>query len=195
MQESEILGGVTDKNVYPANLRICDSEFELVERAASGETYPFKELFDKHVQRIYAFCRRISSDPDIADELTQIVFIKAWEKLNTFKFGSKFSTWLHSIAMNEYLSFKRAGKTFTEKLNELFRKNEERKPNAGRTDARIDLEYAISKLPEQSRMVVLLHDVEGYKHEEISKMLNIATGTSKAALHRARKQLRKELSK
>jgi RNA polymerase sigma-70 factor (ECF subfamily) len=195
MQENEILRVETGKNVRPTNLGIADPEFELVGRAASGEQYAFKELFGRHGPRIYSFCLRISSDSDIADELTQIVFIKAWEKLNTFKFGSKFSTWLHSIAMNEYLSFKRAGKTFTEKLSELFRKNEERKTIAGRTDARIDLEYAISKLPEQSRLVVILHDVEGYKHEEISKMLNIATGTSKAALHRARKQLRKELSK
>jgi RNA polymerase sigma-70 factor, ECF subfamily len=147
---------------------------------------------------MYAFCLRVSSDRDTADELTQTVFIKAWEKMNTFKYASKFSTWLHSIAMNEFLTHKRSGKTFIEKVTELFNRNKQHTYSpfdGGKGDERIDIEYAVSKLPEQARLVVVLHDIEGYKHHEISGMLGIAVGTSKAALHRARKQLRKELVK
>jgi RNA polymerase sigma-70 factor (ECF subfamily) len=171
-----------------------DSDFGLVKLASNGDRAAFGELFEKHVSRMYAFCLRISSDKDLADELTQTVFIKAWEKMNTFKYESKFSTWLHSIAMNEFLTHKRSGKTFAEKISELFRHKEGHKYNS-RFDAYIDIESAISKLPEQARMVVVLHDIEGYKHHEISVMLGIAVGTSKAALHRARKRLRKELVK
>jgi RNA polymerase sigma-70 factor, ECF subfamily len=171
-----------------------ETDYVLVMRASNGDRAAFGELFENHVSRIYAFCLRISSDKDLADELTQTVFIKAWEKMNTFKYESKFSTWLHSIAMNEFLTHKRAGRTFAEKITELFRHTERHKYNS-RFDAYIDIESAISKLPEQARMVVVLHDIEGYKHHEISGMLGIAVGTSKAALHRARKQLRKELVK
>lgn len=175
-----------------------DSDFGLVKQASNGDRTAFRELFEKHVSRMYAFCLRISSDRDVADELTQTVFIKAWEKMNTFKYASKFSTWLHSITMNEFLTHKRAGKTLTEKVTEFFNRNETKaySPFEGcKGDAYIDIEAAISKLPEQARMVVVLHDIEGYKHTEISEMLSIAVGTSKAALHRARKQLRKDLVK
>jgi RNA polymerase sigma-70 factor (ECF subfamily) len=172
-----------------------DPDFSLVKQASNGDRSAFRVLFDRYVSRIYTLCLRISSDKDIADEITQIVFIKAWEKINTFKYASKFPTWLHSIAVNEYLTYKRSGKTFAGKIAELFRNNERQFRYSGGFDSTIDLESAISKLPEQARMVVILHDVEGYIHDEIAVILGIPAGTSKAALHRARKQLRKELTK
>ena len=133
----------------------------------------------------------------MAEDLTQEVFIKAWEKLNTFKFESKFSTWLHSIAVNQFMMQLRSDKRYSEKIDEFSREREIQNPADTKIsqDYRIDLQKAIDNLPEQARTVLVLHDIEGYKHNEISEMMNIQIGTSKANLHRARKILKKELSK
>lgn len=170
-----------------------DEDYDLVEKSLGGSGEAFKELFLKHVSRVYSLCLRFSSDTFAAEELTQEVFIKAWEKLGTFRFESKFSTWLHRIAVNQFLMRTRSDKPAG--------KFDETGPHikgssiTGRYDSRIDLENAIKKLPEQSRTVLILHDIEGYKHNEISEMMNIQAGTSKAHLHRARKLLREELEK
>ncbi|MCB0721517.1 MAG: sigma-70 family RNA polymerase sigma factor [Ignavibacteriae bacterium] len=180
--------------------QVADSntEFDLVKQANEGDKYAFKALFDLNSSRVYAFCLRLCADPDTAQELTQDTFIKAWEKLDSFRFQSKFSTWLHSIAMNEFLMLKRSQKRFfqrfiqTEDVIQYERLNEAEMRSHGET---IDIERAISKLPRQARTVFILHDVEGYQHNEISELINIEIGTSKAHLHRARKLLREELVK
>ena len=173
-------------------------DFSLIRQARSGSEAAFKELFNSHVNRIYAVCLRFSQDTDMADELTQEVFIKAWEKLHTFHFESKFSSWLYSIASNQFLmhkrSEKRAAEHNTQYGEKLLRDNPLLKP-AVRHDYSIDVETALAKLPNQARMTFILHDIEGYKHHEISEIMNIEVGTSKAHLHRARKILREELSK
>ncbi|KXK48083.1 MAG: ECF subfamily RNA polymerase sigma-70 factor [Chlorobi bacterium OLB5] len=175
-----------------------DREFELIRQAAAGNSHAFRELYNNNVKRVYAVCLRASQDTDIAEELTQEVFIKAWEKLSTFHFESKFSSWLHSIAVNQFLMMKRSEKRFNERVNELTdiitRDNPQAKIKQG-YDSRIDIEGALEKLPEQARMAFILHDIEGYKHHEISKMMEIEVGTSKAHLHRARRMLREELAK
>jgi RNA polymerase sigma-70 factor (ECF subfamily) len=170
-------------------------EFELIDLARNGDNNAFKELFHLNVSRVYAVCLRFSACRDLAEELTQKVFIKAWEKLYTFKKESKFSSWLHRIAVNEFLMHKRSEKSFLKmfaKDNSSINKIHGRDINI---ETNIDLENAIASLPKQARIILVLHDVEGYKHREISSMLNIETGTSKANLHRARKLLREELSK
>jgi len=152
----------------------------------------------RNSSRVYAVCLRASQDPDLADELTQEVFIKAWEKLATFQFESKFSSWLHSIAINQFLMMKRSEKRLSERVTELTHMidNEQlRTKSKHHHDARIDIEQALEKLPEQARMAFVLHDIEGYKHHEISGIMNIEVGTSKAHLHRARRMLREELTK
>lgn len=174
-----------------------DEDFKLVEQALNGSGDAFRELFMKNVTRVHSLCLRISADLQQAEDLTQEVFINAWEKLSTFKFECKFSTWLHSIAVNQFLMHLRSDKRYSEKLDE-FRKESTgiNQPDAKISqDSRIDLQKAIERLPEQARMVLVLHDIEGYKHNEISEMMNIQAGTSKAHLHRARKILRKELLK
>lgn len=173
-----------------------DEDFKLVEQAIGGSNEAFKELFMKNVTRVHSLCLRISADVQVAEDLTQEVFIKAWEKLNTFKFDSKFSSWLHSIAVNQFLMHIRSDKRNTEKVSEynkeVFQSSADSKHPE---DFRMDLQKAVEKLPEQARTVLVLHDIEGYKHSEISEMMGIQTGTSKAHLHKARKILRKELSK
>jgi len=175
-----------------------DREFELVRQSAAGNSYAFKELYNGNVSRVYAVCLRISRDRDTAEELTQEVFIKAWEKLHTFQFESKFSSWLHSIAVNQFLMMKRSEKRFSERVNELTEIMNRENPAAKikqSYESRIDIETALDKLPRQARMTFVLHDIEGYKHHEISEMMDIEVGTSKAHLHRARKMLREELAK
>lgn len=175
-----------------------DSEFELVRQAAAGNTYAFRDLYNNNVSRVYAVCLRASQDTDMAEELTQEVFIKAWEKLATFQFESKFSSWLHSIAVNQFLMMKRSEKRFAERVSELSDMISSANPVAKAKhhyDSRIDIEDALGKLPEQARLTFILHDIEGYKHHEISDIMDIEIGTSKAHLHRARKMLRKELEK
>jgi RNA polymerase sigma-70 factor (ECF subfamily) len=175
-----------------------DKEFELIRQASAGNSYAFRELYENNVNRVYAVCLRASQDPDTADELTQEVFIKAYEKLSTFQFGSKFSSWLHSIAINQFLMMKRSEKRFSERVSELTQMidNEQiRTKSKHHHDARIDIEQALEKLPEQARIAFILHDIEGYKHHEIADIMNIETGTSKAHLHRARRMLREELTK
>ncbi len=175
-----------------------DREFELIRQAAAGNSHAFRDLYNNNVKRVYAVCLRACQDRDTADELTQEVFVKAWEKLSSFHFESKFSSWLHSIAVNQFLMMKRSEKRFAERVSELTeiitRENPQAKVKQG-YDSRIDIEDALKKLPQQARMAFVLHDIEGYKHHEISKLMDIEVGTSKAHLHRARRMLREELAK
>lgn len=174
------------------------NETELVRNAQQGDGNGFKQLFDLNVNRIYAFCLRMSANPQLAEEITQDVFVKAWENLHKFRGESKFSTWLHSIAINEFLTKKRTEKRFiqrfttTDDITKYDRRGE--KPEI-HFNTNIDLENAISSLPAQAKAVLILHDIEGYRHREIAEMINIEVGTSKAHLHRARKILREELTK
>lgn len=174
-----------------------DEEYRLVEEALSGSCDAFKTLFTKNVSKVYSFCLHLSSDDYIAEELTQEVFINAWEKLRSFRFESKFSSWLHGIAVKKYLMHQRSQYRKDDKTAGLSKQTamDAIKPHVMRQDAMIDIESALKKLPEQQRAVLVLHDIEGYKHKEISEMMGIEAGTSKAHLHKARKLLRQELSK
>ncbi|RPI13559.1 MAG: RNA polymerase sigma factor [Ignavibacteriae bacterium] len=188
------------KNNYNPELVLENSikEAELVQKASNGDCQTFKELFEKYVNRIYAFCMRISSNPQVAEELTQDVFVKAWEKLDTFRGDSQFSTWLHSIAVNEFLMYKRTQKRFLQRVVQTDNINQydiSTERHEYHFNTNIDIENAISTLPEQAKIVFILHDVHGYQHKEIAEIADIEIGTSKAHLHRARKLLREELSK
>jgi RNA polymerase sigma-70 factor (ECF subfamily) len=199
---SQAIANAIAENVKGGALELVtispDIEFDLVRQAAGGSRNAFKQLYENNVSRIYAVCLRIANDTDFADELTQEVFIKAWEKLSSFHFESKFSSWLHSIAVNQFLMHKRSEKRFNERVGEMGAMMERDNPVQRAKyhhDAGIDIENAIAKLPPQARAAFVLHDIEGYKHHEISKIMNIEVGTSKAHLHRARRMLREELTK
>lgn len=174
-----------------------DLEHELISLAKNGDNSAFKKLFDNNISKIFAFCLRISADEKLAEELTQDVFVKAWEKLKTFQGASKFSTWLHSIAINEFLMHKRKKANLLQRFVNMDNsvQNEIDSKISYHYDTNIDLEKAISSLPKQARLIFILHDIEKYQHNEISKIMNIKIGTSKAQLHRARKILREALSK
>jgi RNA polymerase sigma-70 factor (ECF subfamily) len=167
---------------------------DAVARACGGDVAAFEDLYRATVDRIHALCLRMCGDPHLAEELTQESYVRAWRKLATFRGESRFTTWLHRVAVNVVLGHMRSvGRRPTLELVEdpaaqlhaVHRSNPQ---------ASLDLERAIAKLPLRARTVFVLHDVEGYKHHEIAEMADMAVGTSKAQLSRARGLLRKALS-
>jgi len=169
------------------------------ERAASGDAIrsSFEQLYRENVGRTYALCLRLSGDPRRAEELTQDVFVRAWEKLDGFRGDSAFSTWLHRLAINVVLGQRRsegrrdARLILVEDLSLVERNGDD----ASVEGNRMDLERAVGSLPEGARAVFVMHEVEGYTHEEIARMTGRAEGTCKALLHRARKLLRERLER
>lgn len=168
-----------------------------VRRAQQGETAAFEQLYHAHVGRVYALCLRLCGDSARAEELTQDVFVRAWEKLESFQGKSAFSTWLHRLAVNVVLGDRRSEGV---RVHRVFSTDEPEKYETPSTRASdpgtaMDLERAIAQLPPGARSVFVLHDVEGYKHEEIAQMQGSAVGTCKAQLHRARRLLREALGR
>jgi RNA polymerase sigma-70 factor (ECF subfamily) len=171
------------------------AEQRLVEEAQSGDLAAFERLYRDNERRVFALCLRLSSDPSLAEELTQEVFIRAWRKLGTFRGDSAFSSWLYPLTVNVALSERRSRlrrlmRVFpTEDVTALERPQPPPAPETG-----FDLAKAMAALPAGARTVFVLHDVEGRTHEEIAAMLGLAPGTSKAQLHRARRLLREALA-
>ncbi len=169
-----------------------DIESTLVSRAASGDEMAFERLYRRHVPRIHALVRRMA-DPGSADDLTQDVFVRAWDRLASFRGESAFGTWLHRLAVNVVLSSRRQLRREREWLlpdDELLATVGARLAVPGAT---MDLEAAIARLPEGARQVFVLHDVEGWTHDEIAAQLGLVAGTSKSQLSRARTALRRML--
>lgn len=166
---------------------------DLVRRAQAGDRAAFQRLYEDHVGRVYALCLRLTGDPEDAMERAQDVFVRAWEKLSSFRGEAAFATWLHRLAVNVVLMDRRsAGRR--ERRADVAAFLGPRSEPAPRAGLAVDLERAIAALPPGARSVFVLYDVEGYRHEEIAEMTGIAAGTSKAQLHRARKLLREALA-
>lgn len=178
----------------PRALSDTMAERELVARAQEGDLEAFESLYRSHVGRIYALCLRMVADPARAENLTQEAFVRAWEKLRSFRGRSAFATWLHRLTVNVVLGEVRSrGRRRDEGVAvEELRVVPDPQPRRDPA-AKLDLERAIAELPTQARMVFVLHDVEGFQHREIGQLLGIAAGTSKAHLHRARRLLREVL--
>ena len=168
-----------------------DIESRLVARAVAGDESAFEGLYRRHVARIHSLVRRMT-DADTADEVTQDVFVRAWDKLASFKGKSAFGTWLYRLAVNVVLSRRRKQRS---ERNYLIGDDTPLELASTRSTVALvmDLEEAISRLPEGGRQIFVLHDVEGWTHEEIGKQLGLATGTSKSQLSRARAALRRML--
>jgi RNA polymerase sigma-70 factor (ECF subfamily) len=167
----------------------------LVGKAQAGDMPAFEELYRLNSSRVYAVCMRMCGNAGYAEEMTQEAFIRAWQRLSSFRGDARFSTWLHRVAVNVVLSDRRSRAKRMEKVTDPLENLEVRL--SARPDVpglSVDLEEAIAKLPEGARDVFVLHDIEGYKHKEIAEMTGIATGTSKAHLHRARRLLREHLN-
>jgi RNA polymerase sigma-70 factor (ECF subfamily) len=173
-------------------------EARLVRSAGEGNVEAFEALYRAHVGRVHAVCRRLLADPGRAEEVTQDVFVRAWQRIGTFGGRSRFSTWLHRIAINCSIDALRGEKRRRTRESEDEaagdRDGAKHHRSSRPLETRLDLEAAIASLPDGARTVFVLHDVEGYRHGEISRMTGVAEGTSKAQLHRARHLLRGRLA-
>ncbi len=162
--------------------------------AASGDASAFERLYRTHVARVHTLVRRML-DADEADDVTQDVFIRAWQKLSTFRGESAFGTWLHRLAVNVVLGRR---KHVSIERGRFIAGDEPTGDVSGKPvtpELSLDFEEALARLPEGAKQVFVLHDVEGYRHEEIARMLGIVPGTSKSQLHHARMALRRHLER
>ena len=163
-------------------------EKALIVSAQQQDKAAFKALYEMHVPRIYALCSRLCADRSQAEDATQEVFIQLWRKIQNFKGDSQFSTWLHSVAANVTVSYIRKQRGWWQNMMNI---DDSGIPEqtAEMNIADSHLEKLIARLPERARMVFVLHAIEGYRHEQVSEILNMAIGTSKAQFHRARQLL------
>lgn len=162
--------------------------------AQSGDAQAFERLYRAQVARIHGLARRMVG-PGEADELTQDVFVRAWQKLHTFRGEAAFGTWLHRLGVNVMLAHRGALGTRRRYLDDEADPVEVGRARPAPLELGMDFETAMGRLPPGARQIFVLHDVEGYKHEEIAGMLGITSGTSKAQLHRARMALRRHLER
>ncbi len=162
----------------------------LINAAKSGDRSAYQKLYQQHVGQVFALCLRLTGDRGYAEEATQEVFIQVWQKLDNFRGDSKFSTWLHSVASNVAISYLRRQKGWLQRMFNIEDSPAMEAPAQG-SAGQVDLDSYIQRLPERARVVFVLHAIEGYRHEEIANMMNMAVGSSKAQFHRA-KQLMKE---
>ena len=170
------------------------TEARLIERALDGDESAARQIYDANVDRVFRLAYRMAGDEELAREYTQESFIRAFERLEQFRGDAALSTWLHSITVSVTLNGLRKVKRERGREVELDDAAPDRGPRRPEPDLKEKLHRAIDGLPDIYRSVFVMHDVEGYTHEEIGTSLDVAVGTSKARLFRARRMLRTELA-
>jgi RNA polymerase sigma-70 factor, ECF subfamily len=168
-------------------------EADWIAKAQRSDAMAFERLYRMHVDRVYGLCLRMTGNVSEAEDCVQEAFIQAWNKLDLFRGDSAFSTWLHRIAVNAVLGRIRKSKREQDRIQVAFEQSTAPLTTADNGEMR-DLSEAVDRLPEGARNVFVLHAVYGYSHEETGAMLDIAPGTSKAQLHRARRLLAQQLT-
>ncbi|MGI4755543.1 MAG: RNA polymerase sigma factor [Janthinobacterium lividum] len=177
-------------------------EADALERAKNGDPDAFSKLYALHKRRVYTLCLRMLGNVSEAEDMTQEAFLHLYRKLGSFRGESAFSTWLHRLTVNLVLMHLRKKGLQLVSLEETINPSEEdapkrdfgsRDPRLSGSVDRVALERAVSTLPPGYRLVFVLHDVEGYEHNEIAGMLECSTGNSKSQLHKARLKLREIL--
>jgi RNA polymerase sigma-70 factor, ECF subfamily len=178
----------------------AESDLELVHLSAAGDVAAFESLYRRHNRRVYSLCLRMMGNPAEAEDVTQDVFVQLFRKIGSFRGESAFTTWLHRMTVNQVLmrfrkkGIKLEGTTDDGDFSNVVQFGTDRPSRMPVVD-RIALDRAITQLPPGYRTVFVLHDVEGYEHEEIARRLNCTVGTSKSQLHKARMKLRMLLDK
>jgi RNA polymerase sigma-70 factor (ECF subfamily) len=175
------------------------NEADAIERAKQGDAQAFQVLYDKHKRRVYSLCLRMTANTAEAEDLTQEAFLQLYRKIATFRGESAFSTWLHRLSVNVVLMHLRKKNLPVVSLEETTQSGEEDTPKkdfgaedlalAGSID-RLQLQKAVDDLPPGYRTIFVLHDVEGYEHNEIATIVGCSIGNSKSQLHKARMKLR-----
>ena len=175
-----------------ADFDTAPDERALIRQAQGSSSRAFEALYRLHIGKVYGLCLRMTGNVSEAEDCAQEAFIQAWNKLDKFRGDSAFSTWLHRIAVNAVLGRIRKSKREQDRLLAVTEESSERLTTGDSGEMR-DLSEAVDRLPEGARHVFLLHAVYGYSHDETGEMLGIATGTSKAQLHRAKRLLAQQL--
>jgi RNA polymerase sigma factor (sigma-70 family) len=195
----DMLSAVTEIPTDPSPaVGDADDERGLVGAAARGEMAAFETLYRRHAGRVHgAIARLVGGHGARAEDLTQEAFVRAWQALPAFRFESAFSTWLHRLAVNTALMELRSRRSRPQDEGDgddaVFELLGSADSAGHNTALSMDLERAVATLPPRARAVLVLYDVEGWKHEEIAAELGMAVGSSKAQLHRARSLLRERL--
>ncbi len=176
------------------------SDYELTQAAAAGDMVAFEEVYQRHHRRVYSICLRMLQNAFEAEDLTQDVFIQLYRKIGSFRGDSAFTTWLHRLTVNQVLMHFRKRNVKFEKTTDEGETPEQTVPGTHNPLKmpivdKIALESAIDQLPNGYKNVFVLHDVEGFEHEEVANILGCSVGTSKSQLHKARLKLRKLLKK
>ena len=189
----QILPAVNERDALPTAAR--DVDFALAQSAATGDMTAFEQVYQRHNRRVYSLCLRMTQNPPEAEDLTQEVFIQLYRKIGSFRGDSAFTTWLHRLTVNQVLMHFRKRSVRDEKTTDDGETPEQILPGSENPMAmpivdRLALDKAIGQLPNGYRTVFVLHDVEGYEHEEIARLLKVSIGTSKSQLHKARMKLR-----
>jgi len=186
--------GVATLRRDPDQRALGDAETADAALAASGDGRAFERLYRAHVARVHSLVRRMIG-PDSADDIAQDVFVRAWTKLPTFRGEAAFGTWLHRLAVNVILARRTTLSTERGRYHDSADILDGVAGRPAAPELSMDFEEAIGRLPDGARQVFVLHDIEGYRHEEIADMLGIVAGTSKSQLHHARMALRKHLER
>ena len=179
-------------------MRIAD--YELAQKAAAGDVDAFERIYWQHHRRVFGICLRMTKNTTEAEDVTQQVFLNLFKKIGSFRGDSAFTTWLHRITVNQMLMHLRSNRSRKEDITETGELPEnnyrvlEKSGSANQIVHRLQLNEAIAKLADGYRKVLVLHDIEGFEHEEIAKILGCASGTSKSQLHKARRVLQRLLA-
>ena len=191
---------VKNSAVTTKKMTASATDRNLAQLAAGGDMAAFEEIYQRHHRRVYSICLRMLQNAYEAEDLTQDVFIQLYRKIGSFRGDSAFTTWLHRMTVNQVLMHFRKRNVKYEKTTEEGETPDQivtgtADPERMRVVDKIALENAIGQLPDGYKNVFLLHDVEGYEHEEVARILGCSVGTSKSQLHKARLKLRKLLKK
>jgi RNA polymerase sigma-70 factor, ECF subfamily len=196
---SEVFQGRHEQALLPSEIAPSEcSERELASRVAAGDMGAFEEVYRRYQRNVYSLCLRMTHNVAEAEDLTHDIFVALFDKLGSFRGDSALMTWIHRVTVNLVLMhFRKASVRREETTEDGFPPFEKSVQNAEALSRqpveRLALERAIACLPPGYRAVLILHDVEGYEHEEIGRMCGISAGTSKSQLHKARVRLRRLL--
>lgn len=171
------------------------TDHELTQAASTGDMAAFEEIYRRHHRRVYSLCLRMTQNQSEAEDLAQDVFVQLFRKVGSFRGESAFTTWLHRMTVNQVLMHFRKKKVRDERSSEDEETPDRIEPGTENPGAmpvvdRIALDHAIAQLPPGYRTTFVLHDIEGYEHEEVARIMGCSVGTSKSQLHKARMKLR-----
>ena len=170
------------------DISLQEQETYLVEQSKNGDRKAYEQLYKNNVGKVHGLCLRMCGQKELAEDLTQEAFVKAWQKLDSFRGESAFGSWLYRLTSNLVIGYLRQQTKW--KMECFSEVHENTLGFASVHEERPDLDTALMSLPEQARVVVILHEYLGYQHNEISDMTGMAVGTSKSQLHRAKSMLK-----